>query len=72
MALPIVTLSKRWGKLARIYRGHCFPPAIISQAVRWYFRYSLTFRDNEELLLERSVVVSVTARGYYHTGCESA
>ncbi len=41
-----------------IYRGHCFPPAIISLAVRWYFRFSLTFLDIEELLLERSVVVS--------------
>ncbi|KKB60860.1 transposase [Robbsia andropogonis] len=41
-----------------IYRGHRFPPTIISQAVRWYFRFSLSFLDIEELLLQRSVVVS--------------
>nr|WP_269083125.1 hypothetical protein [Robbsia andropogonis] len=31
---------------------------IISLAVRWYFRFSLSWRDIEELLLERGVIVS--------------
>ncbi|MGF7192477.1 putative transposase [Robbsia andropogonis] len=40
-----------------IYVGHRFPPTVLSLAVSWYFRFSLSFRDNEELLLECSVVV---------------
>lgn len=31
---------------------------MISQAVRWYFRFQLSLRDIEELLFERGVVVS--------------
>ncbi|MGF7192339.1 putative transposase [Robbsia andropogonis] len=45
-------------KTSFIYRGHRFPPAIISLAVRWYFRFSLSLRDIKELLLERGVIVS--------------
>ncbi len=45
-------------KTSSIYRGHRFPPTIISLAVRWYFRFSLSLRDIEELLLERGVIVS--------------
>ena len=45
-------------KTSSIYRGHRFPPAIISLAVRWYFRFSLSLCDIEELLLERGVIVS--------------
>ncbi len=41
-----------------LYHGHRFPAAIISQAVRWYFRFQLSLRDIEELLFERSVIVS--------------
>ena len=36
---------------------HRFPAVVISQAVRWYFRFQLSLRDIEELLLERGVVV---------------
>jgi putative transposase len=45
-------------KTTSLYRGHRFPAAIISQAVRWYFRFQLSLRDIEELLFERGVVVS--------------
>ncbi len=45
-------------KTSSINRGHRFPPTIISLAVRWYFRFSLSLRDIEELLLERGVIVS--------------
>ncbi|KKB60855.1 transposase [Robbsia andropogonis] len=45
-------------KTSSSYRGHRFPPAIISLSVRWYFRFSLSLRDIEELLLERGVIVS--------------
>lgn len=41
-----------------LYHGHRFPAAIISCAVRWYFRFQLSLRDIEELLFERGVVIS--------------
>lgn len=41
-----------------LYHGHRFPAAIISLAVRWYFRFQLSLRDIEELLFERCVIVS--------------
>jgi len=34
------------------YRGYRFPPEIISHAVWLYFRFSLSFRDVEELLAQ--------------------
>jgi putative transposase len=40
------------------YRGYRFPPEIISYAVWLYHRFALSFRDVEELLAERGVVVS--------------
>jgi putative transposase len=40
------------------YHGHRFPAAVISCAVRWYFRFQLSVRDIEELLFERGVIVS--------------
>ena len=40
------------------YKGFRFPPEIISHAVWLYFRFSLSFRDVEELLAQRGVVVS--------------
>jgi putative transposase len=41
-----------------LYRGHRFPAAVISCAVRWHFRFQLSLRDIEELLFERAVIVS--------------
>jgi putative transposase len=41
-----------------LYHRHRFPEAVIGCAVRWYFRFQLSLRDIEELLLERGVVVS--------------
>lgn len=40
------------------YRGHRFPPEIISHAVWLYHRFTLSFRDIEDLLAERGVIVS--------------
>ncbi len=40
------------------YKGHRFPREIISHAVRLYVRFSLSYRDVEELLWERGVVVT--------------
>ena len=40
------------------YKNHRFPVEIISHAVWLYFRFCLSFRDVEELLCERGVIVS--------------
>ena len=40
------------------YRGYRFPSEIISHAVWLYFRFSLSFRDVEELLAQRGIVVT--------------
>ncbi len=37
--------------------GFRFPPEIIVLAIRWYLRYGLSYRDVEELLGERGIVV---------------
>src|SRR5829696_1001404 len=39
------------------FAGFRFPPEVITVAVRWYLRYSLSYRDLEELLAERGVEV---------------
>jgi len=38
--------------------GYRFPPAIIQQAIWLYFRFTLSFRDVEDLLAERGIMVS--------------
>jgi len=45
-------------KTKSLYYGHRFPAAVISHAVRWYFRFQLSLRDIEALLFERGVMVS--------------
>ena len=40
------------------YRGHRFPPEIISHSVWLYHRFCLSFRDVEDLLAERGITVS--------------
>ena len=40
------------------YPRYRFPPAIISHAVWLYYRFSLSFRDVEDLLAERGITVS--------------
>ena len=40
------------------YRGYRFPPEIISHAVWLYHRFSLSFRDAEDLLAQRGVTVT--------------
>ena len=41
------------------FKRHRFPPEIILLAVRWYCRYSLSYRDVRDLLEERGVPVDV-------------
>ena len=43
------------------YKYHRFPTELISHAVWLYFRFCLSCRDVEELLLERGVVVTYEA-----------
>lgn len=43
---------------ADLYRGLRFPPEIISECVWHYFRFCVSFRDVEELMAARGVVVS--------------
>lgn len=44
--------------LAVSYKRHRFPPQIITHAVWLYFRFPLSLRLVEEMLLERGIVVS--------------
>src|SRR5437764_13833246 len=39
------------------FRGRHFEAALILQAVSWYLRYPLSYRDIEELFLERGLEV---------------
>jgi len=41
------------------YHGYRFPAEIISQAVWLYHRFCLSFRDVEDLLAERGIVVTL-------------
>ena len=40
------------------YSGYRFPPEIIQQAIWLYVRFTLSFRDVEDLLAERGIVIS--------------
>src|SRR5882757_2122612 len=40
------------------YAGYRFPPEIIHQAIWLYLRFTLSFRDVEDLLAERGILVS--------------
>ena len=40
------------------YKGYRFPPEIIQQSICLYLRFTLSFRDVEDLLAERGITVS--------------
>ena len=40
------------------YRHHRFPPEIIQHAIWLYLRFTLSYRDDEELLAERGLDMS--------------
>ena len=40
-----------------MFKGHCFPKSIILQAVYFKLRFSLSYRDIEELMSIRGVKV---------------
>ena len=44
-------------KRPAIFRGRHFEDGIIALCVRWYLRYSLSYRDLEEIVAERGLSV---------------
>ncbi|WP_329468387.1 IS6 family transposase [Streptomyces sp. NBC_01431] len=44
--------------MSQSYKGHRYPVEVISHCVWLYFRFPLSFREVEELMLERGVIVS--------------
>src|SRR5580698_2057726 len=40
------------------YSGYRFPPEIIQRAIWLYLRFTLSFRDVEDMLVERGIIVS--------------
>ena len=40
------------------YSGYRFPPEIIQHAIWLYLRFTLSFRDVEDLLAERGIMIS--------------
>jgi transposase, IS6 family len=48
------------GQRPAVFKWRHFAPAIILCAVRWYLRYSLSYRDVQELLVERGLEVDHT------------
>jgi transposase-like protein len=44
-----------------LYHRHRFPAEIISHCVWLYFRFPLSFRDVEEMLAKRGVVLTLEA-----------
>jgi putative transposase len=47
------------------YKGDRYPVEVISHCVWLYFRFPLSFREVEELMLQRGVIVSCeTVRGW--------
>ena len=54
--------SRRPKPIARsAFAGFCFPSDLIVLAVRWYLRFSLSYRDVEELLPDRGIEVDHVA-----------
>ena len=43
---------------APTYAGYRFPAEVIAHAISLYFRFALSYRDVEELLAERGVLVT--------------
>lgn len=46
------------GTAAPLYKGHRYPVEVISYCVWLYFRFPLSYREVEELMLQRGVIVS--------------
>jgi putative transposase len=51
--------------ISTLYKRHRFPAEIISHCVWLYFRFCLSYRDVEELMSERGVVLTYEAVRYW-------
>jgi putative transposase len=51
--------------IPNLYKRHRFPAEIISHSVWLYYRFSLSYRDVEELMAERGVTLSHEAVRYW-------
>ena len=51
------TRPRPWLPPESAFAGFRFPAEVIVVAVQWYLRYGLSYRDVEELLVERGVEV---------------
>ncbi len=49
--------ARAWSPAQSAFAGFRFPPDVIVVAIRWYLRFNLSYRDVEELLVERGVEV---------------
>ena len=60
LVTPISGLRPRWRSSSQkiSYKGYRFPLEIIPQAIWLYVRFTLSFRDVEDLLAERGIMVS--------------
>jgi putative transposase len=60
--IDVTRLSRQWGRMRPIsFARHRFPPEVIRQAVWLYFRFTLSFRDVEDLMAARGIEVSYEA-----------
>ena len=50
-----------------IFKWRLFTPEVILCAVRWYLRYSLSYRDVQELLVERGLEIDHTTVCFANT-----
>lgn len=48
-----------------LYQRHCFSQEIISHAIWLYYRFTLSYRDVEEMLAQRGITVSYEAIRYW-------
>lgn len=51
------TRPRPWLPPKSAFAGFRFPPEVTAVAVRWYLRFNLSYRDVEDLLVERGVEV---------------
>jgi len=51
-----------------LFRGRHFEDVIIILCVRWYLRYSLSYCDLEEMMMERGLLVKGGMTGNHRGG----
>jgi transposase-like protein len=55
-----------------LFRGRRFGEEIIVLCVRWYLRFSLSYRDLEDLMAERGLTLDEAARSCPRSGAWQA